>query len=206
MRSHGLSHPVLGVMLFTATLGLCGSAQTPATPPEWPTYSIAQAPAALRPAIQRGDLLITALQGALISQLRRDLGAGGPSLAMRSCHLDTTGAAYRAARDEGLAAGQTSARLRNPTNAPRPWAAAIVQRYTDQPSAAVNGFVIDLGDRAGILRPIREQAMCGSCHGPHEKLSAGVRAELADRYPRDRAIGFREGDIRGWFWVEVPKR
>lgn len=32
-----------------------------------------------------------------------------------------------------------------------------------------------------------------------------VRAALMDRYPVDRAIGFTEGEIRGWFWVEVPK-
>jgi hypothetical protein len=27
---------------------------------------------------------------------------------------------------------------------------------------------------------------------------------LAARYPDDRATGFAPGDLRGWFWVEVP--
>jgi hypothetical protein len=32
-----------------------------------------------------------------------------------------------------------------------------------------------------------------------------VRQALLQRYPEDRAIGYAEGDLRGWFWVEVPK-
>jgi hypothetical protein len=32
------------------------------------------------------------------------------------------------------------------------------------------------------------------------------REALTDRYPKDRAIGFTEREIRGWFWVEVPKK
>lgn len=36
-------------------------------------------------------------------------------------------------------------------------------------------------------------------------LEPAVRAELRDRYPRDEAVGFTEGEIRGWFWVEVLK-
>lgn len=43
------------------------------------------------------------------------------------------------------------------------------------------------------------------CHGPAGKLSPGVRSALEHRYPADRAAGFREGEIRGWYWVEVPK-
>jgi hypothetical protein len=33
-----------------------------------------------------------------------------------------------------------------------------------------------------------------------------VRKVLAERYPADKGLGFTEGEIRGWFWVEVPKR
>jgi hypothetical protein len=36
-------------------------------------------------------------------------------------------------------------------------------------------------------------------------VGQGVRAVLAERYPADRAIGFANGEIRGWYWVEMPK-
>ena len=31
------------------------------------------------------------------------------------------------------------------------------------------------------------------------------QAVLAKEYPADQATGFKENDLRGWFWVEVPK-
>jgi hypothetical protein len=169
-----------------------------------PTYPVAQAPAAFRPAVQRADMVIITLQAALISELRRRLDVVGPAEAMNSCHLAAIPVEQRAGRYDGVAVGRTSARLRNPANAPREWASPIVQRYADNPRAKVDGFVVDLGDRVGVLRPIREQPICQSCHGPERTLGPGVRVLLARRYPLDQAVGFHEGDIRGWFWAEVP--
>ena len=40
---------------------------------EWPTYPIKQAPAALQPAIQHGDLVIISIQNATSSELTRAL-------------------------------------------------------------------------------------------------------------------------------------
>ena len=174
--------------------------------PQWPTYPIAEAPAAWQPAIRHGDLIVLSLHSALIAELRRDLDSGGVTVAMASCHIDLTNEVYRTAREDGIAAGRTSARLRNPTNAPPAWAAAIVARYPNQPAKGLDGFAVDLGGRVGVLRPIREQAICAPCHGPEPLLDSRVQEVLKDRYPSDRATGFNAGDLRGWFWVELPKR
>jgi hypothetical protein len=104
-----------------------------------------------------------------------------------------------------VAAGRTSDRLRSPTNAPRPWAAALVTEYAGRKARDVDGFVVDLGGRIGVLRPIAQRPICASCHGPADRLSSRVRAVLADRYPADKALGFEIDEIRGWFWVEMPK-
>lgn len=194
------------VATVLAVIGLAAASGGAAGSGEWATYTVADAPAALRPMIQRGDLLIVSMQTALLSELRRELDAGSPATALTACHIDATGVAYRIARDQGVAAGRTSARLRNPTNAPRPWAAPIVARYVDRPATGINGFVVDLGDRVGLLRPIVEQSTCAPCHGPESKVDKRVRARLPDSYPADRALGFKDGDLRGWFWVEIPKR
>ena len=170
-----------------------------------PTYPAAEAPAALRPMVQHADLIIVTLQNALLSELHRRLDSVGPAEALEACHLAAIPVEQRSAKYEGVAVGRTSARLRNPANAPPAWASPIVERYAGQPKASVDGFVVDLGDRVGVLRPIREQPICGSCHGPEQALSPGVSARLAKRYPEDRAVGFHDGEIRGWFWVEVPR-
>lgn len=174
------------------------------TAQERPTYRAADVPPQLQAAQREADLIIITLQSALLAELHRKVAAAGPAMALASCHIAGTAVALQLSR-RGIDAGRTSARLRDPANAPRPWAAAIVARYADQPTATVDGFVVDLGSRVGVLRPVREQAICLSCHGPVSSLRADVRARLAERYPADRATGFREGDIHGWFWVELPR-
>jgi hypothetical protein len=103
------------------------------------------------------------------------------------------------------AAGRTSDRLRNPTNAPRAWAVDLVKANAGRQARDVDGFAVDLGNKIGVLRPIAQRPLCANCHGPADRLSPAVRAELSERYPADKALGFTEGEIRGWFWVEIPK-
>jgi hypothetical protein len=150
-------------------------------------------------------VVIAAMQHAVLSELSRALAQGGPALAINACHLDADALTQRIARQEGIAAGRTSDRLRSPTNAPRPWAAPIVAAHAGRRAREVEGFVVDLGDKIGVLRPIAERPVCASCHGPADRLSPAVREVLSDRYPADKALGFAEGEIRGWFWIEIPK-
>ena len=170
------------------------------------TWRIADAPAALRDPISHADLIVVSLQDALLRELTHALERGGPEFAMRSCHIDVIGAIKHVERREGIAAGRTSDRLRNRANEPRAWAAPLVRANAGRIAREVDGFAVDLGTTIGILRPIVEQPRCASCHGPVAKISPAVSAELRHRYPRDRATGFVDGEIRGWFWVEVPKQ
>lgn len=43
-------------------------------------------------------------------------------------------------------------------------------------------------------------------HGAPETFAPEVTALLRDAYPDDRAVGFTEGELRGFAWAEVPKR
>lgn len=172
---------------------------------EFTSWPVSQAPAELRIPISRADLVVAAMQDAVIRELSDALARGGPAQAIDFCHLDATAATQRVGRQEGIAAGRTSDRLRDPTNAPRPWAAPLVAANAGRTARSVEGFAVDLGDKVGVLRPIVERPMCAGCHGPAEKLHPAVKLALTDRYPADRAVGFRDGEIRGWFWVEMPK-
>lgn len=194
--------PATRVVVAAAVLALTVTVWAQSEFKSWPTR---QAPPEYSSQISRGDLIIVSLQDAVLRELQDALSKKGPDGAIALCHLDATFTAQRLARYEGVAAGRTSDRLRNPTNAPRPWAAALVRDHAGKRARDVDGFVVDLGDKIGLLRPISHRAMCNGCHGPAETVSAGVKSVLADRYPVDRALGFTEGEIRGWFWVEVRK-
>jgi hypothetical protein len=174
--------------------------------PQFTSWPTSQAPPEFRPAISRADLIIVAMHDSVLRELTDALDRGGPGGAMSFCHLDSAYLAQRVGKTEGIAAGRTSDRLRNPTNAPRPWAAALVQANAGKQARGVEGFAVDLGDKVGVLRPIAERAMCDGCHGPADRFIPAVKTALVDRYPVDRAVGFKDGEIRGWFWVEIPKR
>jgi hypothetical protein len=168
----------------------------------WP---LSQAPEDLRPAISRAELVVVAMQSAVLQELRDSLSRRGPANSLAFCHVEVTAILQRVSRLEGIAAGRTSDRLRNPANAPRLWAAPLVAAHAGGRARGVDGYVVDLGDRIGVMRPIVEQPMCGGCHGTADQLAPGVTSVLRARYPSDRAIGFSDGEIRGWFWVEMPR-
>ena len=191
-----------GLVMLAAGLAVSGSPAAQMSAPSWP---IAEAPAELRAVVPRADLIVVSMQDAVLRELTDALSRGGPGSAIGFCHLDATYVSQRIGKDAGIAAGRTSDRLRNPTNAPRPWAAALVKANAGRQAKSVEGFVVDLDDRVGVLRPIAERPVCAACHGPVDKVSPQVLRVLADRYPADRAVGFRDGEIRGWFWVEMPK-
>jgi hypothetical protein len=143
------------------------------------------------------------MQDAVLRELNNALANKGTAGALDFFHLDVTATIQRVARQEGIAAGRTSDRLRNPMNAPRPWAAPFVKAHARESARSVEGFAVDLGNKVGVLRPIAERPICAGCHGP--LIAPAVKAALLERYPADKGVGFGEGEIRGWFWVEMPK-
>ena len=184
------------ILLVVSAVAL--SAQSPTI------WRIRDVPAELRPTIARADLMVAMMHDSVLRELADEMQSVGPAKAVNSCHIDSLLITRRLAR-EGVVAGRTSDRLRNPTNAPPVWAAGVVSANAGRRASDVEGYAVDLGNRIGVLRPIAERPICSSCHGPVERLSAGVRAALAERYPRDKAVGFHDGEIRGWFWLELSK-
>ena len=145
------------------------------------------------------------LQQALLAKLKTAMENGGPAAAVEVCRTEARTIADAVARTQGIELGRTSHRLRNPANAPRPWARTVVDGSAGVKAAAERLRVVDLGDRVGVLRPIGTAEMCVRCHGPADDVRRNLGEALAAAYPQDRATTFAPGDLRGWMWAEVPK-
>jgi hypothetical protein len=52
------------------------------------------------------------------------------------------------------------------------------------------------------MKPIKIGAACLKCHGNEEKISAEVKELIAKKYPDDKAIGYKNGDLRGAVSIE----
>lgn len=124
------------------------------------------------------------------------VGAAG---AVGVCKDEAPKIAQAVAREQGVMIGRTSAKLRNPVNAAPPWASEILAGQPAEPRVLVN-----TDGTLGMTIPIKLTGNCLACHGSTETIDPAVRAALAAKYPKDQATGYKQGDLRGWFWVEVP--
>lgn len=115
------------------------------------------------------------------------------------CQQEAPKIANDVSEEQGLRIGRTGVRLRNPNNAAPQWATGLTQANTDTPTFAT----LSNGHAAALL-PIKLQAQCVMCHGPKEQLAPVIQEQLSKLYPDDQATGFREGDLRGWFWIDLP--
>ena len=186
-----------------AVIALVGC-QSASTPRE---YALDRVPVALVPAVADADSTIARLQRRLGARLKSELETKGAAGAMAVCRDSAQAMTAEIAEANGVEAGRTSARLRNPGNAPRAWAKPYVENAADgTPASAVKPVVVDLGGKVGILRPIPTQKLCLQCHGAADSLSQELARTLKESYPGDQALGYREGDLRGFFWAEAPKR
>jgi len=47
------------------------------------------------------------------------------------------------------------------------------------------------------MKPIKIGAACLKCHGNEEKISTEVKEQIVKKYPDDKAVGYKNGDLRG---------
>lgn len=152
------------------------------------------------PRVKRARAAIKTLKTTLKSALLEALGQGGPEKAIEVCSEKAQQLA-RAASNERVTVGRTSARLRNPTNGPRAWVKPILADYERGPRVPPYRTVLLEKGVVGYVEPIYTARICLTCHGsdPPPSVAERIRAH----YPEDRATGFKAGEIRGLFWAEV---
>ncbi|TWT61689.1 cytochrome c peroxidase [Rubinisphaera italica] len=182
------------ILLFVGLIG-CQHSQPPqtATSEEQPDAEQVD-DTAKQKAIAAKDALFTRLSG----RLTEVMSADGPA-AISVCSREAPAIATEVGEEQGVVIGRTSFKLRNAKNTPPDWAHSFVEERVEDPQ-----FVALPNGGTGALLPIRLKQKCLACHGPTESIAADVRSKLSELYPDDRATGFNEGDLRGWFWVEVP--
>lgn len=136
----------------------------------------------------------------LLGRLEKVMQTAGPANAIAVCQTEAPLIAKDVGKKQGVKIGRTSFKLRNPKNAPPRWTSRFVKKKTN-----TEEFVRLGGGTLGVLMPIFVQEKCLTCHGPKEQIPADVQKALTGFYPEDHATGFEKGDLRGWFWVEVPR-
>jgi hypothetical protein len=169
-------------------------------PDVWRPISEAEMSTTQQRQLDRAVVATDSMAKSMMGELKGELEIGGPPGAVVVCRDLAPMISQHVGEEHGLRIGRTSHRLRNPANAAPDWAAEVVARQIDRPA-----YFQGPSDELGVLLPIRLMGPCLACHGSPEGFDPALQTALAESYPDDRAVGFAEGDLRGWFWVEVAR-
>ncbi len=143
--------------------------------------------------------LLKPLKMDLMGTLKKKLSAHGSVAALESCHLQAGPITEKYAK-KIVGMGRTSHKLRNPENAPQDWVKPYLKEFVSGKRKEPVLVKLPNGNQ-GYLEPIKVKGMCLICHG--SKLSKDLDQKLTKLYPKDQARGFKAGDFRGLFWLEV---
>lgn len=142
----------------------------------------------------------------LRAELTAGLQAGGPTNAIAVCKDKAPAIAKAEQQKAGWQkVGRTSHKLRNPSNKPDDWELAVLKKFDERRAAGEDPAKIEYSEvvAAGgkktfrYMKAIPTQEVCLACHG--ENIDKATAAKLAKLYPKDKARGFKVGDLRGAF-------
>jgi len=173
------------------------AAASPLADPEVPADALARAREA-------ADAMGGALQGRLFAALDE----GGAMLAVEVCSVEAQAISQEFSSAD-LSVRRVSLLTRNPVNDPDDW-----EEQRLRAMAAAHEAGETLGESAEIVllngvpvlrlvRPILVAPPCLACHGDVSTIDPPVLELIRGRYPDDRAVGFRAGDLRGAVSVQL---
>ena len=150
------------------------------------------------------------LAGHLKELLGKELAAGGFERAVAVCSEKALAETKAYSERRGRYVRRVTTRTRNPANKPDEFELRVLGVFERmrRAGAVMKDYyeVVETDGRQELryLKPLLVQGLCLTCHGPEDKIPAGVKKILAERYPDDRATGYRAGELRGAISVRMP--
>ncbi len=145
--------------------------------------------------------------GQLKGELQAGMKAGGPVKAIEVCSEKAPAIARDVSKKQGLQIGRTSLKPRNAGNAPDEWEKSVLEEFEqrkakgEHPKQMEKYEVVESNGQQSFryMKAIPTGELCLKCHGTD--IDPAVSAKLNKLYPEDKAIGFKQGDIRGAFTI-----
>ncbi len=148
----------------------------------------------------------------LQSHMKKNMKKGGAVQAAKFCSKRATeiekniNAKYK----KGISVKRVSLKLRNPDNAPTQDEKAVlkqIQKDFNKHKQIPKMIVKQVGDnKYKVYKPIfLKKNVCLKCHGNFKHRSKKAYKIIKEKYPHDKAIGYKAGDFRGAFVVEIVK-
>ncbi len=108
---------------------------------------------------------------------------------------------------EGIHVRRTALKIRNPKNKPDASDLKVLKKMEEESKEGTlkkKPVVVQVDGVNRVYVPLFVEKGCLKCHGAVDRIDPKVRELLAEKYPHDQAVGFKEGDLRGVIVAEIP--
>jgi hypothetical protein len=169
---------------------------------------------ALRPFVEQSRKVSGELIRQIGGEMRKEVEATGPMRAVMVCKYTAPEVASSLSRMNGMRVTRVSLKARNPAlGFPDPWEQNVLMEFDRRAARGEKAEAIEhaevvtepTGRYLRYMKAIPTGKVCLACHGPSEQISDAVKAQIANEYPHDRAVGFVEGSIRGAVSIKKPQ-
>lgn len=141
-------------------------------------------------------------QKLLGSKLKEKIEQGGPENALEFCNINAIPLTESVAEKHRVTIKRVSDRYRNPDNAAGPEELAVIEQYKTMLASGKMPEAILKDDH--LYTPIVTNAMCLQCHGtPGKELKTELNQKIKALYPKDKATGYIENELRGIFSIKM---
>ena len=148
--------------------------------------------------------VVTVFQGALSSKLQAAMQAGGPVNAIDVCSKEAQLIAQQTSTQHTVMVKRISGKPRNLIDTADAEEIKVLAEFAmelkQQADSPLEKLVTASNGKLRYYKGIVIQPLCLNCHG--DNLAPAVLEVLQERYPEDKAIGYKIGDLRGAFVVE----
>lgn len=157
---------------------------------------------------QEGVKYIKLLGGTLKSELQTHMKADKTGLAaMGFCSAKAANITKEVNKKLPAYASvrRTALKTRNENNLPDALDIKMMKDYeasiTAKTFLPIDIKVIKEGNTTRVYKPLVTQSICLKCHG--NNISKEIQMQILSNYPKDKAVGFKEGSLRGMIVAEI---
>lgn len=159
--------------------------------------------------LEKGARIAMSTQQVLGTTLKAKIAEGGPENAIAFCNLRALPITDSLAKTHHARIRRVSNKTRNGVNRANSEALRLMKHYNDQlaKGEALQGVVFVKEDHIQTYYPIITAPLCMQCHGsPVTDIKAGTMSSILERYPADRAKGYKPGELRGLWSIQFEKQ
>lgn len=151
-----------------------------------------------------GDSISKDLQKVLMGEVAGAIQKGGTDYAVDFCHVSATPLTDSVSSRYKVFIQRLSDKNRNPKNAITTQIDSLAWEKINLEKAS---FVEqDIDGEIYYYKPILlAMSTCVKCHGGVDDISASTQKIINEKYPDDKAVGYKTGDLRGMWKVNITK-